>query len=73
MRSPSSIDPCQVVVPIPRKRPKPVDRSSLPRVTQNPSLSRRYFFSSFGGSVSPNTEIIPRPATFTLVSPGVGR
>ena len=28
---------------------------------------------SFGGSVNPNTEIIPVPATLILVSPGVGR
>lgn len=28
---------------------------------------------SFGGSVNPNTEIIPLPATLTLLSPGVGK
>lgn len=32
-----------------------------------------YCLISFGGSVSPKTEIIPLPATLIFVSPGVGR
>jgi hypothetical protein len=39
---------------------------------QDSKLGASSYF-SFGGSVRPKTEIIPWPATFVFVSPGVGR
>src|ERR1700756_1106812 len=57
----------------------PIDFSFLPSpangrwLTAHCSLLTIRSYFSFGGSVNPNTEIIPVPATFTLLSPGVGR
>ena len=48
---------------------------SLPRANRRMRgwvLSTRCYF-SFGGSVRPNTEMIPWPATFTFASAGFGR
>lgn len=68
--------------------PATVSSLPTPRTLQIPSFPRHRGFNrklradsreltayllSFGGSVNPNTEIMPVPATFTLLSPGVGR
>lgn len=50
----------------PRRLQKVIQSDRRPRL-------RLCSYFSFGGSVKPNTEIIPSPATLIFASPGVGR